>query len=202
MKLFTTPGTCSLACTIALHELGGDFTLERADIRTKITASGADFRAINPKGSVPALEFAPGEVLTEGAAIMQFIADSQGGGGVVPVAGTVERARMQEAMHFIGAELHKAYSPMFNPAITPEAKVAQLLIVDAKLGWLESRLADGRAYLAGAGFTLADSYLFTISNWSAYFGHDLAPYPHIMALRARVAERPAVQAAIKAEAAL
>jgi glutathione S-transferase len=202
MKLYTAPGTCSLACTIALHEVGGDFTLEKANIRTKVTASGADFRSINPKGAVPALEFAPGEVLTEGAAIMQFIADSKGGAGVVPVAGTVERARMQEAMHFIGAELHKAYSPMFNPAITPEAKAAQMALVDAKLGWLESRLADGRAYLIGADFTLADSYLFTISNWSAYFAHDLAPFPHVVLLRARVAERPAVQAAIQAEAAL
>ncbi len=202
MKLFTTPGTCSLACTIALYEAGGDFTLERADIRTKTTASGGDFRAINPKGSVPALEFAPGEVLTEGAAIMQFIADSKGGAGVVPAIGTVERARMQEAMHFIGAELHKAYGPLFNPAMTPEAKVEQLKLVDTRLTWLEGRLSDGRAYLTGADFTLADSYLFTITNWSQYMGHSLAAYPLIEALRARVALRPAVQAAMQAEAAL
>jgi len=202
MKLFTTPGTCSLACTIALHEAGSAFTLERADIRAKTTASGGDFMAINPKGAVPALEFAPGEVLTEGAAIMQYIADSQGGGGVVPATGTIERARMQEAMHFIGAELHKAYGPLFNPAITPEAKAAQLKVIDTKLTWLESRLADGRAYLTGADFTLADSYLFTITNWSQPMGHSLADFPMVEALRGRVAARPAVQAAMQAEAAL
>jgi len=202
MKLFTTPGTCSLACTIALYEAGVDFTLERADIRNKTTASGGDLLAINPKGAVPALEFAPGEVLTEGAAIMQFIADSKGGAGVVPASGTVARARMQEAMHFIGAELHKAYGPLFNPAITPEAKAAQLKVIDTKLTWLEGRLADGRAYLTGADFTLADSYLFTITNWSQYMGHALTAFPMVEALRARVALRPAVQAAMQAEAAL
>lgn len=202
MKLYTTPGTCSLACTIALHEVGGDFTLERADIRAKTTASGGDYRKVNPKGAVPALEFAPGEVLTEGAAIMQYIADSKGGAGVVPAVGTLDRARMQEAMHFIGAELHKAYGPLFNPAITPEAKEAQMKVIDAKLAWIESRLADGRDYLVGDTFTLADSYLFTITNWSQYMGHSLDAYPHVLALRARVAARPAVIAAMAAEKAL
>jgi glutathione S-transferase len=109
---------------------------------------------------------------------------------------------MQEAMHFIGAELHKAYGPLFNPAITPEAKAAQLKVIDTKLTWLEGRLADGRAYLTGADFTLADSYLFTITNWSQHMGHSLADFPMVEALRGRVAARPAVQAAMQAEAAL
>ena len=199
MKLFYTPGTCSLACHIALHEVGKPFSIEKVDLGSKITETGADFRASNPKGAVPALEIAPGEVLTEGTAIMQYVADSNGGGGIVAASGTLERARMVEAMHFIGAELHKAYSPMFNPAIAPEQRAVQVGLVGQKLAWLESRLSDGRAYLTGANYSLADGYLFTISNWSKSFGIDMAAYPHLNALRDRVAVRPAVQAAMKAE---
>jgi glutathione S-transferase len=200
MRLFTTPGTCSLACHIALHEAGAAFTAETVDLRGKTTASGADFRAVNPKGAVPALEIAPGEVLTEGVAIMQYVADQNGGAGIAPAAGTLERARMQEAMNYIAGELHKTgYGPLFRPGLTDEAKQAQLAVVDTKLGWLEGLLSDGREYLVPGGYTLADGYLFTISGWSKTFGHDLSGYPNITALRARVAERPAVQAAMRAE---
>jgi glutathione S-transferase len=200
MRLFTTPGTCSLACHIALHEAGAEFTAETVDLRGKTTASGADFRAVNPKGAVPALEVSPGEVLTEGVAIMQYVADQNGGAGIAPPAGTLERARMQEAMNYIAGELHKTgYGPLFRPGLTEEAKQAQLSVVDTKLGWLEGLLSDGREYLVPGGYTLADGYLFTISGWSKTFGHDLSRYPNITALRARVAERPAVQAAMRAE---
>lgn len=200
MKLYTAPGTCSLACTIALHETGTAHTLVKTDIRAHKTASGDDYYAINPKGSVPALDIGGGEVLTEGVAIQQFIADGANM-SLVPAAGTLERARMHEAMHFIGSGLHVAYGPLF--AIKdPDAKAQQLALVDKKLGWLEGRLADGREWLAGASFTLADSYFFAISNFSAYFGHSLAAYPKLEALRARVMARPAVQAAIAAETAL
>jgi glutathione S-transferase len=200
MKLFTTPGTCSLACHIALHETGADFTAVKVDLRGKTTETGEDFRAINPKGSVPALEIAPGEVLTEGVAIMQFVADRKGGAGIAPEAGTLERARMQEAMNYIAGELHKTgYGPMFRPGLTDEARQAQLAVVDAKLGWLEGMLADGREYLVPTGYTLADGYLFTISGWSKMFGHDLSRFPNVTALRERVAARPAVQAAMRAE---
>jgi glutathione S-transferase len=200
MRFFTTPGTCSLACHIALHEAGAAFTAETVDLRGKTTASGADFRAVNPKGAVPALEIAPGEVLTEGVAIMQYVADQNGGAGIAPAAGTLERARMQEAMNYIAGELHKTgYGPLFRPGLTDEAKQAQLAVVDTKLGWLEGLLSDGREYLVPGGYTLADGYLFTISGWSKRFGHDLSRYPNITALRARVAERPAVQAAMRAE---
>ncbi len=199
MKLFYAPGTCSLACHIALHEVGQPFSIEKVDLRSKITESGADFRAVNPKGAVPALEIAPGEVLTEGTAIMQYVADSAGGAGIVAASGTLERARMVEAMHFIGAELHKAYGPMFNPGISAEQRAVQVGLVGQKLAWVESRLADGRAYLTGASYSLADGYLFAISNWSKGMGIDMVPYPHVNALRERVAARPAVQAAMKAE---
>lgn len=200
MKLYTTPGTCSLACHIALYETGAEFTAETVDLRNKVTAGGADFRAVNPKGSVPALEVAPGTVLTEGVAIMQFVADRKGGAGIAPTPGTLERARMQEAMNYISGELHKTgYGPLFRPGLTEEAKQAQFALVDGKLAWLEERLSDGRDYLVPGGYSLADGYLFTITGWSKKFGHDLSRFPNITALRERVAARPAVQSAMRAE---
>ena len=186
MRLFTTPGVCSLACHIALYETGLDFTAELVDLRAKTLADGSDYRAINAKGCVPALEIAPGEVLTEGVAIMQYVANQKGGAGIALPAGTLDRARMQEAMNFIAGELHKSgYAALFRPGLTDEAKAAQMDVIDTKLGWLETLLADG--------------YLFTISGWSPKFGHDLSRFPGIVALRDRVAARPAVQAAMRAE---
>lgn len=200
MRLFTTPGTCSLACHIALCETGLDFTAEKVDLRAKALGDGSDYRAINAKGSVPALEIEPGEVLTEGVAIMQYVADQAPGAGIAPAAGSLDRARMQEAMNFIAGELHKSgYGMLFRPGLTDEAKAAQMGVIDSKLGWLEALLSDGRNYLVRSGYTLADGYLFTISGWSKTFGHDLSRFPNIVALRARVAARPAVQAAMRAE---
>lgn len=200
MRLFTTPGTCSLACHIALYETGEAFAAETVDLRAKTLADGSDYRAINPKGSVPALEIAPGEVLTEGVAIMQYVADRVGGAGIAPAAGTLERARMQEAMNFIAGELHKTgYGPLFRPGLPDEAKAAQMAVIDGKLAWIEGLLADGRDYLLPGGYSLADGYLFTITGWSRRFGHDLGRFPKVVALRARVAARPAVQAAMRAE---
>ena len=202
MKLYTTPGTCSLASHIALQEAGAPFTMVKVNLRDKTMAAGDDYRVVNPRGSVPALEIEPGVVLTEGVAIMQYAADSVGGAGVVPPVGTLARARMQEAMNFISGELHKTgYGPLFRPGLSEEARQAQFAVIDTKLGWLEGLLADGRAYLGGADYTLADAYLFVISGWSKGMGHDLSRFPGIMALRDRVAARPAVQAAMAAEAA-
>jgi glutathione S-transferase len=200
MRLFTTPGTCSLACHIALYETGADFAAERVDLRAKLLGDGSDYRAISPKGSVPALEIAPREVLTEGVAIMQYVADRVGGAGVVPAVGTLDRARMQEAMNFIAGELHKSgFGPMFRPGLSDEARAAQLEVTATKLAWLEDLLSDGRDYLVPSGYTLADGYLFTITGWASKFGLDLARFPNVVALRARVAARPAVQAAMRAE---
>jgi glutathione S-transferase len=200
MRLFITPGTCSLASHIALHESGLPFTAERVDLRAKTLSDGSDYRAINAKGAVPALEIEPGEVLTEGVAIMQYVADQAPQAAIAPPAGSLERARMQEAMNFIAGELHKSgYAALFRPGLSDEAKAAQLGVIDTKLAWLEAVLSDGRDYLVPTGYSLADGYLFTISGWSTKFGHDLSRFPNIVALRARVAERPAVQAAMRAE---
>lgn len=200
MRLFTTPGTCSLASHIALSESGLDFTAEIVNLRDKTLADGSDYRAINPKGAVPALEISPGEVLTEGVAIMQYVADQAPGAGIAPPAGTLERARMQEALNYIAGELHKSgYAIFFRPGLTDELKQAQMGVIDTKLAWLEALLSDGRDYLLTSGYSVADGYLFIISGWSKGFGHDLSKFPKIVALRERVAARPAVQAAMRAE---
>jgi glutathione S-transferase len=200
MRFFTTPGTCSLACHIALYEAGAAFSAETVNLRAKTLADGADYRAVNSKGAVPALEISAGEVLTEGVAIMQYVADRVGGAGIAPAVGTLERARMQEAMNFIAGELHKTgYGPLFRPGQTDEAKAAQFAVIDSKLAWIEGLLSDGRDYLVPGGYTLADGYLFTIIGWSQKFGHDLSRFPQVLALRERVAARPAVQAAMRAE---
>ena len=198
MKLYYAPGACSLASHIVLEEVGLPHTLERADISAKKTETGADYRAINPKGAVPALMLDTGEVLTEGVAIMQFVADQAGATDLVPASG-LARARVQEMLNYVCSEVHKSYSPLFKPGLGAEAKAAQLAHLDVKLGALESILADGRSYLTGDRFCPADGYLFTVTNWSKAVGHDLSRFPLIEGLRARVAARPSVQAAMKAE---
>lgn len=197
MKLYYAPGACSLASHIVLAEAGADYVIERADIRAKKTESGADFAAISPRGAVPVLVLDGGEVLTEGVAIMQYVADSVTP-GALPAAGTLQRARLQEALNFISTEVHKTYSPFFR-GLEGAAKEAQVALLNSRLALVEARLADGRDYLLGAEFSPADAYLFTVTNWSKSLGHDLSGFPGLEALRARVAARPAVQAAMKAE---
>lgn len=197
MKLYYSPGACSLAVHIALLETAKPFALERADIRAKTTESGGDFRAVSPRGAVPVLLLDDGEVLTEGVAILQYVADSLTP-GALPAAGTLGRARLHEALNYIATEIHKTYSPLFRP-ISDEGKAAQFELLDARLRVIEDRLADGRAFLAGADYSIADGYFFTVTNWSKVVGHDLAAFPNILALRKRIAARPAVQAALKAE---
>ena len=199
MKLFYAPGACSLSPHIVLRELGLPFALEAVDLGTKKTASGADFRAINPKGYVPALQLDDGEVLTEGAAIVQYLADKYAPGTLAPVAGTVERARVNAHLNFIAAELHKAFGPLFNPALTPEAREAAVANLGRKLDVVENVLADGRPYLTGPDFTVADAYLFVILSWTPNFGVDLAHWPHLGGFSQRVGARAAVQAAMAAE---
>lgn len=197
MKLYYSPGACSLASHIVLAESGATYSVERADIRAKKTESGGDFTAISPRGAVPVLVLDNGEVLTEGVAIMQFVADSVTP-GKLPAAGTLERARLQEALNFVSTEVHKTYSPFFR-GLEGAAKEAQVALLNSRLALIEGRLADGRDYLLGAEFTPADAYLFTVTNWSKGIGHDLSAYPKLEALRARIAARPAVQVAMKAE---
>lgn len=197
MKLYYSPGACSLASHIALREAGAEFALERADIRAKTTETGADFTAISPRGAVPVLALADGAVLTEGVAIMQFVADSLTP-GALPGPGTLARARLQEALNFISTEVHKSYSPFFR-GIEGAAREAQVALLDSRLALIEAQLADGRSWLTGESYGPADAYLFTVTNWSAKLGHDLSAFPRLLALRARVAARPAVQAAMQAE---
>ena len=197
MKLYYSPGACSLASHIMLEEAGAGYTAETVNLSEKITESGADFRAISPRGAVPVLVLDDGEVLTEGVAIMQYVMDSAKP-GALPAAGTLGRARLQEALNFVSTEIHKSYSPLFY-GLEGAAKEAQLKTLESRLAVLEGRMADGRDWLTGAEFTPADAYLFTVTNWSGKFAHDLSAFPRLSALRARVAARPAVQAAMKAE---
>ena len=199
MKLFYAPGACSLSPHIVLRELGLPFTLEAVDLKTKRTESGADFTAINPKGYVPALQLDDGEVLTEGPAITQYLADKHAPGKLAPAAGTVERARLNGHLTFIGTELHKGFGPLFNPALAPEARAAAIANLGRKFKLIDQGLADGRPYLTGPDFTIADAYLFVVQSWAPMFGIDLTPFPHLVAFGQRVAARPAAQAAREAE---
>ena len=199
MKLYYAPGACSLSPHISLREAGAAFDLERVDTRTRTTESGADYLAINPKGYVPALQLDDGEVLTECAAVVQFIADRHPAAGLAPANGSLERARLQEHLNFIASELHKAFTPLFDPSAPEAAKQAAPAAVARRLDHVEWLLADGRAYLLGERFSVADAYLFTVASWTGPTGIGLDRWPRLAAFVARVAARPAVQAAMQAE---
>jgi glutathione S-transferase len=199
MKLYYAPGACSLSPHISLREAGAAFDLERVDTKTRTTQSGADYLAINPKGYVPALQLDGGEVLTEGAAVVQFIADRHPAAGLAPANGSLERARLQEHLNFIASELHKAFTPLFDPSAPEAAKQAAPAAVARRLDHIERLLADGRAYLMGERFSVADAYLFTVASWTGPTGIGLDRWPRLAAFVARVAARPAVQAAMRAE---
>lgn len=196
MKLYYKAGACSLASHIALSEAGVPFETESVDLATKVTATGADFTKVNPKGYVPALRLDDGTVLTEGVAIMQYVADLRPATGIAPANGTMERYRLQEWLHYIGSEVHKSFGPLFGP-FPEEAKTALKERIRKRLGELDKHLA-GREWLLDR-FSVADGYAFTVVSWSKYVDIDLAPYPNVTAYLQRVAARPKVQAALKAE---
>jgi glutathione S-transferase len=196
MKLYISVGACSLASHITLIEAGAAFTTERVN-RDKTTETGADYLAVNARGQTPALLLDDGAVLTEGVAIMQYVMDTAAP-GVLPAPGTLGRARLQEALNYVASEVHKTYSPLFRP-MSDEAKAGQMALLDQKLGWVEHWLSDGRDYLTGGQYTPADAYLFVVTGWSGRMAHDLSKFPLIVALRARVAGRPSVVAAMTAE---
>jgi glutathione S-transferase len=198
MKLYFTPAACSLSSHIALREAGLDFEIEKVDLKAKKTDKGEDFTLANPKGYVPALRLDDGQVLTEAAVIAQFVADKKPEKKLAPAAGTPERYRLQEWLNFIATEVHKGTAPLFNPA-TPDAY--KKMVVE-RLGQrydLLSKHLDQRQFLMGDGFTVADGYLFTILNWTNFVGIDLGKWPTLKAYMGRVAARPAVQQALKAE---
>ena len=200
MKLYFSPGACSLSPHIALREAGLDFEIEQVNLATKKTKSGADFNAINAKGYVPTLVLDDGEVLTEGPAIVQYIADLRPEAKLAPPAGTLARVRLQEWLGFINSEIHKAFGPLFTPNASDEAKAAAKATLAKKYEFVEKALT-GKTFLTGDTFTVADAYLFTVTRWTGFTGVDLASYPQVQAFLERVGSRPAVKAALEAEAA-
>jgi glutathione S-transferase len=199
MKLFYKPGACSLSPHIVLREADLPFTLVKTNTRAGTTDEGGDFRAINPKGYVPALQLDDGEVLTEGPAIVQYLADLVPQKGLAPASGTFARARLQEWLNYLSTELHKGISPLFNPKAPDEWKAFSRDAMDAKLKWVDGQIAGKGPFLMGASFSVADAYLFTILGWLQFVGLDLASYPALAAYRATIASRPAVHAALVAE---
>jgi glutathione S-transferase len=198
MKLFYKSGACSLSPHIVLLESGLPFTLEAVDLKTKKTAHGADYLKINSKGGVPALQLDDGRVLTEGTAIVQYLADQKPESHLAPALGTFERYQLAEILNYIASEVHKGFSPLFNPALDPDAKAAAYANLDKKFHWLSDFLA-AKKYLLGDTFTVADAYLFTVLSWSTKVGADIAKYHVLTDYLARVGHRPKVQVALKAE---
>ncbi len=198
MKLYFAPGACSLSPHIVLEEAGIAAETEQVNNQEKKTKSGKDYWTINPKGQVPALQLDSGEMLTEGPVIVQYLADQKPSSGLVPPAGSIERYRVQEWLNFITSELHKSFGPIFRPT-TPDAfKTISKENLGKRFDWLDKELA-GRQYLMGDKFTVADAYRFTVLRWTARIEIDLGKWPNLKAYVDRVAARPKVQAAMKAE---
>lgn len=198
MKLYYSPGACSLAPHIVLLEAGYTFDLEKVDIPNKKTASGADYWQINPKGYVPTLQLDDGSILTEVGVIIQYLADQKPSAGLAPAAGTMARYRLMEWINFVSTEVHKSIGALFNPMMTPEMKLVQKAYIERRLNALEKMIA-GKQYLMGDAFSVADAYLFNVLRWTGFHKIDLAALPNIQAFFNRVQERPQVQAALRAE---
>lgn len=200
MKLYFKPGACSMSTRIVFNELGIDFDAIEVDTEKGITKTGADYRAINPKGYVPALQLSSGAVLTENPAILQFLADSQPNARLAPASGTLERARLHEWLNFTSSELHKAFSPYFHGRPLDVAEKQQVDVrLARRIGDVEHGLADGRAFILGEHFSVADAYLFVVLSWSRHVGQNLARWPRVAAYLARVASRPSVRNALLQE---
>lgn len=198
MKLYFSPGACSMAPHIVAREAGYQFDLEKVDIPNKKTAGGEDFWKINPKGYVPALRLDDGELLTEVGVIIQYLADQKPESGLAPKAGTMERYHLMEAVNFAATEIHKQIGALFNPKMTPEMKEVQLGVIERRFNALEKAL-EGKQYVMGEKFSVADAYLFTVLNWTGMHKIDLGKWPNIKGFMARVAARPKVQETLKAE---
>jgi glutathione S-transferase len=198
MKLYYFKGACSLSPHIVLLELGLPFTLVQVEPKAKRTEGGADYLKVNSKGAVPALELDNGQVLTEGPAIVQYLADLKPDAGLAPKAGSFERYRLMEILNYITSEVHKGFSPLFNPAITAEWKEATLTALGKKFDWLTGFLGS-HEYLLGSQFSVADAYLFTVLGWTKPLKIDLSKWPVLAAYHTRILHRPKVQEAMRAE---
>jgi glutathione S-transferase len=198
MKLYYSPGACSLSPHIVAREAGIAIDLKKVDLKTKTLAEGGSYTAVNGKGYVPALALDDGSLLTECPVIVQYMADQKPDAGLAPKAGTAERLRLQEWLNYISTELHKAMGTFFNPAVTPEWRKGVSDRLELRCEWLAKQLA-GKQYLMGEKFSVADAYLFTILNWAPMVKFDLGKWPVLVEYHKRVAARPKVQEALKAE---
>ncbi|MEH2560282.1 glutathione S-transferase [Bradyrhizobium algeriense] len=198
MKLYYTPGACSLSPHIALLEAGLPYDLVKVDLRTKKLENGDDFLKVNPKGQVPVLALDSGELVTEGPVIVQMIADKAAAKNLAPARDSAERYKLLEWLNFITTELHKSFGPMFSPVLADEAKAFFKDRVMGKFKYVEAQLA-GRDYLMGSQFTVADGYLFTMLSWADRLKFDLSEMPNLLAYKARIAARPKVQEALTKE---
>ena len=199
MKLYYAPDTCSLSPHIVLRELAIEFELVKVDNRSKLTADGRDFLTINPKGYVAALELNDGKILTEGPAILQYLADLKPERGLAPRADSWERVRLQEWLNFITSEIHAGSAPLFNRALPEEVKTIFREKLFRRFDFLQETLSTS-AYLTGASFSVADAYLFTVLGWARFFAIELSPWPALLEYREKISARPAVQAALVAGA--
>lgn len=200
MKLYYSPGACSLAVHIALREVGADFSLDKVDLRAKRTESGEDFTRVNPNGYVPVVELDDGRILFEAPALLQYLADLAPETGLAPEPGSFARVKLQQFLNFTAAELHKSFSPLFS-ATPPEgaARDAVIARIASRLDFIEASLADGRPYLLGETFTVADAYTFVVAGWAVPTGIGLDRWPHVAAYVERIGRRPAVIAARQRE---
>jgi glutathione S-transferase len=198
MKLYFAPGACSLSPHIVLREAGLPFDLESVDLKAKKLKNGADYYQINPKGQVPLLALDDGEKLTEGPAIVQFIADMAPASGLIPPAGSKERYRAQEWLNFVSTELHKNFSPLFRPNTPDDYKSIARENLANRFTYVDKQLSN-RSYLLGEKFTVADAYLFTMLKWAKFLSIDLTSFPNLLKFMARVGERPKVKDALQAE---
>ncbi|MFX2608691.1 glutathione transferase GstA [Enterobacter mori] len=198
MKLYYAPDTCSLSPHIVLREQGIEFELVKVDNRRKLTADGRDFLTINPKGYVAALELDDGKILTEGPAILQYLADLRPECGLAPRADSWERVRLQEWLNFITSEIHAGLAPLFNNTLPEEAKSIFREKLFRRFSFLQETLSTN-AYLMGASFSVADAYLFTVLGWCKFFAIELNNWPALLAYREKISARPAVRAALRAE---
>jgi glutathione S-transferase len=196
MRLYYTPGTCSLAPHIVARETGADIQLVKVDLATKLTENGEDYRAVNSKGSVPALVLDDGFVLTEAAVVIQYLADR--GAGLIPAAGTLERYVTLQWLNYIATELHKGFAPLWNKETPAEMRRIVTEQLAAKFSFLDQQLA-ARPYLTGESFSAADAYAFTILGWAKYMRIDLGRWPNLTAFVARIEARPKVREALAAE---
>lgn len=198
MKLYYSPGACSLSPHIVAHEAGIALEIEKVDLKAKQTETGQDFLSISPRGYVPALQLDNGEVLAEGPAIVQYLADLKPESGLASANGTLARYRLQEWLTYIGTEIHKSYSPLFNPATLDSVREDRAAYLLRRYGLIEQTLAK-QPYLLGEQFSVADVYLFVVTNWARIVKLDLGAFPALQAFQERVAARPAVQNALRAE---